>query len=415
MTNIIALVAGYNPRVEKHDAVWCGKVERLGWGGLGLARHVDGKMVLLSAPLVLFPGEEVEASLTRHARHLSGDVLAWHKPDPRRVEPICPVATECGGCSLWGAGECAGELKRQMAADLLARQLPGAPEWQWLPAPPEARRQRIQLHWDGKSLGYHARGSHRIVTVDACPQAVDAITLAMPQLRLALVSGTLPSAPARWELATGTPPGLVVATCAQDPRQTWVQTGSAWSSPAPGLTHAAAGMELVQSPGAFFQACAQWAVAALAKVFGAWDFSGSTLYDLYGGGGLFSRMLTERFERCTLVESSPLAIADARANLAGLQAEIIEQSVERWLKPGLGAPGDTILLDPPRAGLGRKQCAVLAQAKAGRIVLCGCDGAAFCRDVRLLAPRWRLNRLAVIDLFPNTPHVECIGELLPAG
>jgi 23S rRNA (uracil1939-C5)-methyltransferase len=39
----------------------------------------------------------------------------------------------------------------------------------------------------------------------------------------------------------------------------------------------------------------------------------------------------------------------------------------------------------------------------------GCDGAAFCRDVKRLAAGWNLDQLAVLDLFPLTSHVECVA------
>jgi 23S rRNA (uracil1939-C5)-methyltransferase len=401
--------------VTGENEIWAGAVERLGWGGLGLGRETDGRLVLLSAPLALFPGEEVTAKLTRQVRHSEGEVLAWRAADARRVEPACPNARECGGCTLWGAGSYTGELKRLMAADLLARQLLAAPEdWQWLPAPATARRQRIQLHWDGTALGYYACSSHRLIPVQACPAADELVQSAIPALAQALSRGKLPNGEARWELATGTPSEVVVAASNAVLGRSWALLGGAWCEPAPALEHHLFGRRLVQSPGAFFQACAAWAAEALAGVLEGWAVSGAELYDLYGGGGLFSRLLEGRFKHYTLVENGALAVADAQANLVGQPSEIIEQSVERWLKPKLGAPGDTLILDPPRAGLGRKLCSVLATARAGRIVLCGCDGAAFCRDVGFLAPRWRLNRLAMLDLFPNTPQVECVGELVPA-
>ena len=45
------------------------------------------------------------------------------------------------------------------------------------------------------------------------------------------------------------------------------------------------------------------------------------------------------------------------------------------------------------------------------MVLVGCDGASFCRDVKRLGPAWKLAELAALDLFPLTHHVECVGLL----
>jgi 23S rRNA (uracil1939-C5)-methyltransferase len=173
---------------------------------------------------------------------------------------------------------------------------------------------------------------------------------------------------------------------------------------------------LQQQPRAFFQACPEWAWEAFGQVLGGWRLNGTLLFDLYGGGGFFSRLLAGAYQRSLLVETSALAIADARANLAGMQADIQEADVARWLASQQGSwasPADTVLLDPPRAGLPPAVSQRLAECSAGQIILVGCDGAAFCRDIRRLCEqgRWRLAQLAILDLFPFTPAVECIGLL----
>ena len=83
--------------------------------------------------------------------------------------------------------------------------------------------------------------------------------------------------------------------------------------------------------------------------------------------------------------------------------------VAAWMPEGLGGPEDVILLDPPRAGLEPELSDRLGGAGAGTLVLVGCDGAAFCRDVKRLTPAWTLKKLAVLDLFPLTSHVECVA------
>ena len=76
---------------------WRGTIERLTWGGLGLATAEDGRLILLRAPLALFPGEVVEAQLRWKPRHAEGTVTQWIKRDPRRAPAPCPVAEACGG------------------------------------------------------------------------------------------------------------------------------------------------------------------------------------------------------------------------------------------------------------------------------------------------------------------------------
>ena len=388
---------------------WRGTVERLAWGGRGLARAEDGRVILLEAPLALFPGEEVEADLHWKSGHGEGEVRAWITEDPRRAAPACPIAKSCGGCSQWGAGTETSELKRQMVADLFKRQL-GREDFEWHPAPASARRARIQLHWDGRQLGFHRRRSHDIVAVEACPVAEDALSSAIAPLRAALASRALPSRPGRWELATSTPAGDVRAFCEAGG---WRLSDGGWVPDDSPLVHQLADASLRQPAGGFFQVSPAWAAQAFGSLLEAWEVRGATLYDLYGGVGLFSTLLRDRFSRFVLVESGKAAVDASRLNLAelGLNAECTVADVGAWLEEGLGSTDDTILLDPPRTGLAPEAAEKLLSASARHLVLVGCDGAAFCRDLKRLGATWRLERLAALDLFPMTPHIEGVALL----
>lgn len=390
---------------------WQGPVERLAWGGKGVGHGPDGRLLLLEAPLALFPGEIVEATVLWKARHGEGRVTRWVARDPRRATPPCSVAETCGGCELWGAGPHAQDLKRLMVADLLRRQLGEAVPWEWHPAPPEARRHRIQLHWDGSALGYFRRHSHTLVPVAACPAAAEPLSAALPRLREALAGHTLPTRPGRWELSTGTPAGEILAT--DERGRTWRLEPDGWHRSGEPLTHQLGGLTLRHEPGAFFQVSPPWAAEAFRGLLERWAVTGRTLYDLFGGVGLFSALLGKRFDRRVLVESGEAAVAWARRNLEslGLPSECLVGDVAEWMPEGLGTPEDLILLDPPRAGLAPALADRLGGAGAGTLVLVGCDGAAFCRDLKRLAPAWALEKLAALDLFPMTSHVECVALL----
>jgi 23S rRNA (uracil1939-C5)-methyltransferase len=388
---------------------WRGAIERLAWGGKGVGRSEDGRLLLLEAPLALFPGEVVEADVIWKVRHGEGRVTRWVTRDPRRAQAACPVAETCGGCELWEAGRHAADLKQQMATDLLRRQLGEGVPWTWHPAPETARRHRIQLHWDGAALGYFKRHSHALVPVSACPAAADPLSNAIPRLQEALAGLALPTRPGRWELATGTPAGTVWAT--DERGRTWLLEPDGWHRSTEPIRHRLGEATLQHEPGAFFQVSPPWAAEAFGSLLRGWELKGATLFDLYGGVGLFSALLGDRFQHRVLVESGDAAVAWARRNLeaAGLPAECLVADVATWVPEGLGTPPDVILLDPPRAGLEPALADRLATAGAGTLVLVGCDGAAFCRDVKRLSGAWSLDQLAVLDLFPLTSLVECVA------
>jgi 23S rRNA (uracil1939-C5)-methyltransferase len=126
------------------------------------------------------------------------------------------------------------------------------------------------------------------------------------------------------------------------------------------------------------------------------------LLDAYGGIGLFAATLGAA--RSIVVESSPSSCADAAANL-GDRAVVRCTPLERWAPQ----PVDLAVADPARAGLGRTAAGVLAATGAGTVVLVSCDPVALARDATLLAAHgYRHCHSTVLDLFPQTPHVEVV-------
>ena len=132
-----------------------------------------------------------------------------------------------------------------------------------------------------------------------------------------------------------------------------------------------------------------------------------TLLDAYSGVGLFAGSLAAGRDgwRVVAVEQSPSSVADARTNLADLDARIVRSAVER-MRP---TRAELVVADPARAGLGRGGAAVLAETRASRIVLVSCDPASAGRDLALLGGLgYDPVEAVVVDLFPHTHHSEVV-------
>jgi tRNA/tmRNA/rRNA uracil-C5-methylase (TrmA/RlmC/RlmD family) len=113
----------------------------------------------------------------------------------------------------------------------------------------------------------------------------------------------------------------------------------------------------------------------------------------------------EAGRRVTLVEASASAAADARVNLAALDARVVRSDVGRW-RP---RRADAVVADPPRAGLGKAGVRAVAGTRAPRVVLVSCDAGALGRDAGLLARAgYRLVHATLVDQFVGTPHVEVV-------
>ncbi len=143
------------------------------------------------------------------------------------------------------------------------------------------------------------------------------------------------------------------------------------------------------------------------------NLSGATALDLYAGVGLFSLALAKRFERVLAVESGSGAARDLKQNAerAAVKIDVIQANVEAFL-PSVKEPPELVLADPPRSGLGKTVTAELVRLKPARIVVVSCDPATLARDMgSLLSGGYRIERLVLVDLFPQTYHLEAIACL----
>jgi 23S rRNA (uracil1939-C5)-methyltransferase len=139
--------------------------------------------------------------------------------------------------------------------------------------------------------------------------------------------------------------------------------------------------------------------------------SGRIAWDLYSGAGLFARALN--FENVTAVESDGFSADDLKQNLAGKAHRVVRSSTLDFLRSQIRGPArakpELILLDPPRAGLGKEICSLLASTAAPEIIYISCDPATLARDLQsLLQFEYSVQTIHLVDLFPQTFHMETV-------
>jgi tRNA/tmRNA/rRNA uracil-C5-methylase (TrmA/RlmC/RlmD family) len=124
--------------------------------------------------------------------------------------------------------------------------------------------------------------------------------------------------------------------------------------------------------------------------------------------GFFTLPLAKLFERVIAVEGSHVSARYARLN-APKNVKVVEAPVERHAAKLPEA--DFVFLDPPRAGTRREVVDIVAERTREVIAWLSCDPVTFARDAsRLLSGGWRLQSLDLLDLFPNTHHVETLAR-----
>jgi 23S rRNA (uracil1939-C5)-methyltransferase len=141
--------------------------------------------------------------------------------------------------------------------------------------------------------------------------------------------------------------------------------------------------------------------------------SGGTALDLYAGVGLFSSVLFREFQRVIAVESSQTSYADLLYN-SPPNVKAVQATTEQYLKNvGGKLHPDLVVVDPPRGGLSESVTKLLASLRSPRITYVSCDPATVARDLRgLLDSGYRVEQAHLVDLFPQTFHIESVFQLV---
>lgn len=388
-------------------------MEKLVYGGDGLGR-LEGRAVL--APFLL-PGERARVrGVSEKPGLLRAALLQVLDAAPERVAPPCPYFTRCGGCHYQHAPyELQLRLKRAILEDQLLRiGKIQAPQIEVVAGEPWGYRNRVQLHISKGALGYRESQSRKLCPIEQCPIASPAINAAIAILRGMLGDKRWPGFLRSIELFTNeTEMQLNVLETEHPVARRFFD----WCAERiPGLVSGALDYQAADhtwrvSGGSFFQVN-RFLIGKLVET--ALDGAeGQTALDLYAGVGLFSLALARRFSAVTAVESGARAAGDLRFNAerAGLTLRVEKTDAEVWLEQLDTAP-DFVLLDPPRAGIGKRMVARLAQLRPPRLALVSCDPATLARDLAgLLAAGYRIDRLTLVDLFPQTYHLETVAHL----
>jgi len=438
------------------------------YGGDGLARlpadespsEKQGRGKAVFVPFVL-EGEKIEARLTEQkpgfARAAAAGIL---EPSPHRVQPACPYFTRCGGCHYQHTTyEHQLQLKKDILRETLRRtaKLDLPCEIQLHPSPPWNYRNRSRLQLRTKPefiLGYFKPASQEVLAVEQCPISSPLINRAIAAVWQLGSAGSVPDGIRELEFFANSEDSqlLVELGCASDVRRASVRSFAeelratlpeiagvvAFREQKPGSAGRqgkilSAGVEHLNytisraafrvTAGAFFQTN-RHLIDELVRIVTQGE-SGDVALDLYAGVGLFSAPLARDFRHISSVESSHLSTGDLSYNLPS-NGEAVQATTEQYLARGenSGRVGkgavlphtsyrpDLAVVDPPRTGLGEKVARLLVMLGAPRITYVSCDPATLARDlVILFAAGYQVKQAHLIDLFPQTYHLESVLKL----
>jgi 23S rRNA (uracil1939-C5)-methyltransferase len=434
-------------------------VESLAFGGAGVAR-LDGYVVFVQDGV---PGDRVRAVVGKSKRaYAEARAVEIAQPSPDRIPPL---AHHPGAPWQVLPYERQLEVKQAQVDDALRRigRLDGFALEPILPAVETWRyRNKLEYSFGADSsgrlvCGFHARGQwEEIVEVDDCVLASERSNAARERV-------------VQWCRAQGLRPfdrrsgrGLLRNLVIREGRRTGqLQVrlvasegdldrdglGGA-AQPADGVlltrvqsvaevTHGGEteliagsdrleeqirGMQIRISPEAFFQTNTEMAEQLYGLVVDYAQLSGvERVFDLYCGIGTIGLQLAPRAAHVFGLEVVEGAVADAIANarlneidnarfFAGDARLALRELLSRAGRP------DLVVVDPPRAGLSQKIVRRIIEAGPKRIVYVSCNPTTLAPNAaQLVEAGYELRRVRPIDMFPQTPHIECVAELVRAG
>ena len=430
-------------------------IDRLAHGGAGVAR-LDGYVVFVRGGV---PGDRVRARVTKSKRSFAeADALELVTPSPDRIEPVAPHPG-----APWQVLPYERQLaeKEDQVRDALerlgrfesARVEPIAPALEQL-----HYRNKLEYSFGEDEQGELVLGFHRAGRWDII-DSVERDILAsarVDELRAAVgqwcrgegltawdrrdQSGLLRNLVVREGRRTGelqarlvTSPGSslrVDELAATSPADSflWTRADSVAETTRSGETEVVkggaylqeelAGLRLRISPDAFFQTNTEMAE----RLYGeAADLAGlggrEKVLDLFCGIGTIALVMALDAGEVWGVEIVEAAVADAieNARANGIDnARFFAGDVRLAMRPLLEQSGqpDVVVVDPPRAGLSQKIVRRLLEAEAQRIVYVSCNPTTLAPNARQMVDAgYELKTVRPVDMFPQTPHIECVALL----
>ncbi len=443
-TSIIPVKTGDQLEVE---------VETLNSSGDGIAR-VDGFTVFVPQGL---PGDRCKIEIVKTANRFAvSRVIERLASGPNRIQPPCPVFPECGGCRLQDLNY---EQQLAFKAGVVQDNLKHIGKIEWtapikaIPAIPVygyRNKGSFALTGGGKKLGigFFKSGTHEVVDSATCDTLLEPVNAIKEWLRGLIAhhnvsiydetkhQGFLRNLVVRHSTATGQSlVGIVTTrgifkkrllpdlTKESDLKRLGIvgilQNFNAQktnfilgpkSKPLWGrdfIEDDLDGLKFKISLGSFFQVNPNEAVK-LYKLIQEWThLEKGLVVDAYCGNGGIALWLARAGRKVLGIDEFVPAIDDARVSAGWnkLDVQFEAGTLESHLGDLVEKEIGTLIVDPPRKGLSTHVVETIPKLNPPRLIYVSCNPATLARDLALL-PDYTIKDIRVIDMFPQTPHIE---------
>ncbi len=388
--------------------------------GRGITRY-NKKIVFIENAM---DTEVVEAKITRNKKNFSeGETLKVLKESTDRWKPACPYYNNCGGCNIMHMKYTKQlDFKIKETKKILEKFAGISPSLikEIIPSNDFSYRNKVTLKIKEK-LGFFKKKTYELVEIDEClicSEDINRVIKELNQLKLDKISEVIIRSNYKNET-------MVIFKITEDIDEDYykkhlekitenfiiVKDGISRTIFGDGyITEKLGDYYFKISPLSFFQVNTNQALKLYNVIKKYADLNkNENVLDLYCGTGTIGIFLSNLAGHVTGIEINQDAVNDAieNKNLNGIiNIDFVRKDIRRVIDKYKDI--DVVIVDPPRSGLGYKAIKNITEINSKKIIYTSCDSATLARDLNILKNNYRVEEITLVDMFPNTHHVESV-------
>ena len=394
------------------------KIEKLDNTGRGIC-YVNDKITFVENAL---PDEIVNIKITKESKKYNeAEVVEYIKTSPKRVKPLCPFYNECGGCNLLHLSyEDTLKYKKEMIESILSKYANYKNIIDVYGSPKQVNyRNKITLKVKDGNIGYYKNKTHDIIKINHCYLAQDSINRFISDINLLNVKNGEIIIRSNYNnelLISIKSPSTVnpdIIAIKKKHKLVGIILNDKTIYGEPSFIEIINKQFFTVSYDSFFQINREVCSIIFDMILKEIN-DNDTILDLYCGVGTLGINACKKAKKAYGIEIVKNAILNAITNSKINKRDNIYYmlgKVEDNLSK-INDKIDTIIVDPPRAGLDPKTKQTILEFKANKIIYVSCDPMTLARDLKELSSIYNIKQVTSLDMFPYTEHIEtyCVLE-----
>lgn len=395
-------------------------IQELDHQGRGIGK-IENKVVFVKNTL---PGEIVKIEIIKaNKSYLEGNVLQYVKKSPKRIKETCPYSHLCGGCNLRHISyHDELEYKETKVKNIVKKYLKEEVKIESIIPSPNQDEYRNKLTLQvNKVIGLYQEKTNEIIPIKSCRLFSEEITNYMIKLN-ELELDKISKITIRKNLndimliITANKPlnkNKIVQKFINDAISIIIDYDNKYEI-IKGKSYLETTLKNIKYhilPNAFFQINSAQTINLYDKILEYMNpKSDDRVLDLYCGIGSISLYISKYVNNILGIEISKESIISANENkqLNNItNAQFITGDAKKVLK-NIDYKPSIVIVDPPRSGLDRSVVDEIIAMKPNKVIYVSCDPLTLMRDLNIFKTSYDIKKIAIVDMFPRTYHVECV-------